>query len=140
MVPNCATHHIWGKSIFKDKPYSCQWTSIFFDSFIDFWKWKQLFRIVETVFFDQSYFSASENHYWNYGKTVFKERAYSCKRTTDFMTNGNHLFFSIFQRLLPVIVYFCRQWKRTFRQNPSFRLVETDFRVNDGFQKQKKQL
>ena len=37
-----------GKSIFKDKPYSCQWTPIFFNFFRDFLKWKQLFRIAET--------------------------------------------------------------------------------------------
>ena len=28
-------------------------------------KWKQIFCLVETVFFHQSYFSTSGSHYWN---------------------------------------------------------------------------
>ena len=39
-------------------------------------------------------------------KTAFKERSYSCQLTTDFLACENH-FFSIFQKLLSMIVFFC---------------------------------
>ena len=52
---------------------------------------------------------------------------YFCKWTTDFLASGNH-FFSIFQRFLPVITRFFFVWRKSvFQQNPSCRLVETDF-------------
>ena len=41
-------------------------------------QWKRIFCLVETVFFDQSQFSASGSHYWNQEKTVFKQRVYYC--------------------------------------------------------------
>ena len=86
-----------GSQFLKDKPYSCQWTSIF-QFFRDFSKWKQLFRIVktffsifftrlsckqifylvETVLFGQCYFTVIRNHYWNTEKTVLRERRHSC--------------------------------------------------------------
>ena len=71
------------------------------------------------------------------GGTIFKERAYSW--TTDYLASGNH-FFSIFQRLLPVIVFFLRLVGTMFQENPSFRLVEMDFRANNGFRKKKEKL
>ena len=40
----------WGKSNFKDEPYSCYWTPIFFDFFRYFLKWKPCFRIVKAYF------------------------------------------------------------------------------------------
>ena len=43
------------------------------------------------------------------------------------------MFFSIFQRLL-------RLMETMFQENPSFRLVETDFRANNGFRKKKEKL
>ena len=56
-------------------------------------QWKRIFCLVETVFFDQSYFSASGNHYWNQGKTLYKERAYSCYWTPDIPGSRKKLFF-----------------------------------------------
>ena len=73
---------IWGKSNFKEEPYSCTSTPIFFNFFRYFLKWKPCFRIIkayfsisfirlvqtnflstETVFFfGQSYFAAIRNH------------------------------------------------------------------------------
>ena len=77
----------WGKSIFKDESYSCSSTPVFsiFSEISKFFKveatflysgnafstnlssgqWERIFCLVETVFFDQSYFSASGSHYWN---------------------------------------------------------------------------
>ena len=40
------------------------------------------------------------------------------------------VFFSIFQRLLPVM----------FQEKPSFQLVKMDFRANNGFCKKKEKL
>ena len=79
---------IWRKSIFKDETYSCWWTqafSIFSETLRCFkveatfpfsgnaffnksYIWlleMDTFCLVETVLFDQSYFSASGSHYWN---------------------------------------------------------------------------
>ena len=50
-------------------------------------QWRQILCLVETVLFDQSYFSASGNHYWNQGKTVFKVKTYFGWWTTDFPTS-----------------------------------------------------
>ena len=90
---------------------------------------------METVLFDQSFFSASESYYWIRCKTVLEERA-----------SGQPIFwivetivFSIFQRLLPVIV-FIRLVETMFQENPSFRPVETDFGANNGFRKKKEKL
>ena len=49
------------------------------------------------------------------------------------------IFFSIFQRLLPVIV-FSRLVETMFQENPSFGPAETDFRANNGFRKKKEKL
>ena len=63
-------------------------------------------------------------------------RDYSCKWTTDFMTNG--IFLSIFQRLLPVI-FFCIVV--TYFSRKLFILASGNgFRANNGFHKQKKKL
>ena len=47
---------------------------------------------------------------------------------------GETIVFSIFQRLPPVMV------ETMFQEDPSFRLVETDFRANNGFRKKKEKL
>ena len=52
---------------------------------------------------------------------------------------GETIFFSIFQRPLPVIIFF-RLVEMIFQENPSFRLVEMDFRANNGFCKKKEKL
>ena len=41
---------IWGKSNFKDEPYYCQWTPIFFHFFRYFLKWKPCFCLVKAYF------------------------------------------------------------------------------------------
>ena len=41
---------IWGKSNFKDVPYSCCWTPTFFDFFRYFLKYKPYFCIAEAYF------------------------------------------------------------------------------------------
>ena len=114
-----------------------------FQFFRNFLKWNQLFRKrifqyfspgqckrifcpVETVFFDQCYFTASRNHHWNKKKTVLKERAHSCQWKPDMLASRNHFFF-IFQKLVPVIVSFpcsgsvffnkilhSKQWQKIF--------------------------
>ena len=83
------------------------------------------------MFFDQSYFYASGSHYWNKGGSSFKEKAYYCCWTTDFLASRNQIRNLIFQRLLPVTVFF-RLVETMFQEIPSFRLVETDFRANNG--------
>ena len=47
------------------------------------------------------------------------------------------IFSSIFQRLLPVIF---RLVEMMFQESPSFRLVEADYRANNGFRKKKEKL
>ena len=47
-------------------------------------RWNPIFCLVETVFWSEI-FLASGNHYWNWGETVFKERAY-------FLPSGNSIF------------------------------------------------
>ena len=49
------------------------------------------------------------------------------------------IFSSIFQRLLPAIVFF-RLVEIMFQENPLLRLVETDFRANNGFGNTKEKL
>ena len=49
------------------------------------------------------------------------------------------IFPSIFQRLLPAIVFF-RLVEIMFQENPLLRLVETDFRANNGFGNTKEKL
>ena len=46
-------------------------------------------------------------------------------------------FLSIFQRTLPVIVFFCLV-EMMFQENPSFQLVEMGFRAKNGFHKEEK--
>ena len=53
---------------------------------------KWVFCLVETVSFGQCYFTANRNHCWNKEKTVLRERAHSCKWSTDFLASGNHFF------------------------------------------------
>ena len=59
------------------------------------------------------------------------------------IASGQLIFWLVetifFQRLLPVIV-FSRLVERIFQENPSFKLVETDFRANNGFRKKKEKL
>ena len=93
---------ISGKSLFKDEQYSCQWTSIvsifsrkhiektYFSTNPSSGQWKRIFCLMETMVFDQNFFSASGNDYWNQRTTVFKEKAYSCQWTTDSPGSGNH--------------------------------------------------
>ena len=47
------------------------------------------------------------------------------------------IFSSIFQRLLPV---FFRLMETMFQENPSFQLVETNLRANNGFHKKKEKM
>ena len=81
---------IWGKSIFKDKPFSCQWTPFLFNFFIDFEsgsnfyvQWERIFQQihhpasgngfpVQWKCFLTRAISVSGNYYCNQGKTVFK--------------------------------------------------------------------
>ena len=52
---------------------------------------------------------------------------------------GETIFFSIFQRLLPMIVFF-RLVETMFEENLAIRLVEMDFRANNDFRKKKEKL
>ena len=56
------------------------------------------------------------------GEFSKKELIIASEQMISWLLDNN--FLSIFQRLLPVIVFFL-----------SFRLVETDFRANNGFHK-----
>ena len=49
------------------------------------------------------------------------------------------IFFSIFERLLPVIDFFHLAAKM-FEENHSFRLVEANFGANKGFRKKRKKV
>ena len=49
------------------------------------------------------------------------------------------VFFSIFQRLVPLIGFF-RLVEPMFQENPSFWLVKMDFRANNGFRMKKEKL
>ena len=55
---------------------------------------------------------------------------------TDFLASGNH-FFLYFSE---TSVVFCPSIGKKFQENPSFRLVETDLRANNGFHKTRKKL
>ena len=47
---------------------------------------------METVFFNQSYFSASGSHYWNKGVNTFQRKSLLLLVETDFLAIGNHFF------------------------------------------------
>ena len=105
---------ICGKSNFKDEPYSCKWTPIFFNFFRYFWKRKPCFRIVK------AYFSISLTRL---GQTNFPP-----VETVFFVRAILLLFFSVFFFFFPSIgnVYFNKilhygRWKQIFR------LVEIGF-------------
>ena len=55
-----------------------------------------------------------------------------------FSSSRKPFIFSIFQRLLPGIVF--RLLETLFQENALFRLVETDFKANNGFHKKKEKL
>ena len=61
----------------------------------------------------------------------------------DFIISSGQLIFwleeTIFQRLLPVIFFFLLV-ETMFQKNPSLRLVETNFRADNGFRKKKEKL
>ena len=65
------------KSIFKDEPYSCQWTPMFFDFFRYFLKWKQFLSI-----FQQILFPARRNGFSVQWKQFFFIRAIFCQWKT----------------------------------------------------------
>ena len=56
-----------------------------------------------------------------------------------FTAYKKRFFFSIFQRLVPLIDFF-RLVEPIFQENPSFWLVKMDFRANNGFRKKKEKL
>ena len=92
---------------------------------------------METVFFYQSYFSVSGSHL-DLGSKQFSKKEL-------IIASGQLIFWlvetilSLFFRLLPVAVFF-RLVETMFQENPSLRLVETDFRANNGFRNKKKKL
>ena len=96
---------ICGKSNFKDEPYSCKWTPIFFNFFRYFLKRKPCFRIVK-VYFSISLIRLGQTNFPPV-ETMFFVRAISL------------VFFSVF--------FFSVYWKRLFQRNPSLWSVETDF-------------
>ena len=74
--------------------------------------YKSFIWLVETMLFDQSYFSTSGSHYWNQGGegeggTVFKERPNYCQWTTNCLASGNH-FFLYFSETLASDSFSCR--------------------------------
>ena len=91
--------------------------------------------LVETICLGQCYFAASRNDYWNKEKTVLKETAHSCQCTTDFLASVKHFFLHFSE--IPAS-FFSVQWKSIFQGNPYFQLGENNFRVGNGFYKQKK--
>ena len=101
-----------------------------------FSKKELIFYLVETVLLGQCYFAANRNHYWNKEKTVLRERAHYCQWTTDLPASGKHFFFASFFR--DSCQFFFVQWESIFQGYPYFRVVETDFRANNGVHKQKK--
>ena len=66
---------IWGKSNFKDEPYSCYWTPIFFFLFSQiFFKVEAVLPYIKGVFFNILY-PASANEFSAYGNSIFLVRA-----------------------------------------------------------------
>ena len=94
---------IWGKSNFKDEPYSCQRIPIFFSIFSEqFFKVEAVLPYSNSVFLNILY-RASANEFSAYGNSIFLVRA-----------------ILLLLEIISVI-------KRLFQRNPSFWLVETDF-------------
>ena len=68
------------------------------------------------------------------GEAVFKKRAYYSCWTTDFLASGNYSFLYFSETPASDSSFACLV-DMMFYENPSFWLVETDFRVNNGFRK-----
>ena len=130
----------------------------FFRFFRDFLKWKQLFRIEET-YFSISFTWLVQTDFLPSGNSIFWSVLFFCQWKPLLELGGKQfskkelilaselifglvdiIFFSIFQRLLPVIVYFpssgrvffnetlhSYQWKRIFW------LLETVFFYTEAF-------
>ena len=73
------------------------------------------------------------------GETVYKERACYCQRTTDFLASGT-ISFIYFSETPANDSLFCLLVETMFQENPSFWLVETDFRANNGFRRKKEKM
>ena len=93
---------ICGKSNFKDEPYSCKWTPIFFNFFRYFLKRKPCFRIVK-VYFSISLIRLGQTNF-PLVETVFFVRAILLVFFSVF-------FFSVY---LNEILHYGR-WKQIFR-------------------------
>ena len=62
---------IWGKSNFKDEPYSCKWRPLFFGGFFQiFFKVEAVLPYSKSVFFNTLY-QASANEFSAYGNNNF---------------------------------------------------------------------
>ena len=94
---------------------------------------KQIFCLVETVFFDQSYFSARQE-----GQQFSKKELIIASGQLIFWLVET-IFISIFQRLLPVIALFPSSGNDVSRK--SFILASGNgFRANNGVRKKKEKL
>ena len=114
-----------GSQFLKDKPYSCQWTSTF-SIFQRFFKVEAAFLYSENRFFNTLYPPKLQTDFLPSGNSIFLVSAISLLVETiigikrkqlwekDVIFDSGQLifwlveiiFFSIFQKLLPVIVYF----------------------------------
>ena len=111
----------WGKSIFKDEIYSYQWKT-------DFYIFSDLYIYIH---------KSVENG------LQLQQRGYPIANRKWIhlnLNNGFHYHYKI--NPIPLIGKNSIRQKIYFHQpeNPSFRLVETDFRANNGFFKKKEKL
>ena len=111
------------KLIFKDEPYSCQWTPIFFNFFRYFLKWKQFLCI-----FQQILFPTRRNRFSVQWKQFFLSELFFCEWKTLLELGANQ--FSRKKNLFS-LVDSCQFFTPFFRDPCqylfSFRLVKTSF-------------
>ena len=94
---------------------------------------------METVFFDQSYFSSSGSYYWKLGEKQFS-------RKELILANGQLIFWLVKIFFLSILETpasdggFFHLVETMFQESPSFQLLEKDFRANNVFCKKKEKL
>ena len=91
------------------------------------------YSVLWKLYFDQSYFWLVE--------TIIEIRGKRFSKKELILASGQLIF-----RLVEFFLHFSETpassfsvwWKSIFQENPYFRIVETEFRANNGFHKQKK--
>ena len=102
-----------------------------------FCQWKVLLKLGGSEFFKMKYIPASEHRFVRDFKMIQSGSNFSVywKGNTNLRTKLKFFYFifsSILQRFLSVIVFVCVV-ETMFQENPSFRLVATNFRATNAF-------